>query len=122
MFLTLACPCHVPWIDCESSLQVPSHAASGWSVPPTLAGHISTRYACSGRRGQEPGSALLELTGETVIERACTHAFLETFDFQALPFYRQHGYAIFSELKGFPPGGSWFSPAKVPRLADRIQP
>ncbi len=73
-------------------------------------------------RGQGLGSALLGMVEKTAIERGCTHALLETFDFQALPFYQKHGYAIFSELKDFPPGGSKFALTKPLRPEDQAQP
>ena len=36
-------------------------------------------------------------------------AWLDTYDFQARPFYERHGYAVFGELDGFPNGHRrWF--------------
>jgi hypothetical protein len=30
--------------------------------------------------------------------------FLDTFEYQALPFYERHGYELFGTLDGYPPG------------------
>jgi ribosomal protein S18 acetylase RimI-like enzyme len=74
------------------------------------------------RTRQGLGGALLCLVEKTAIERGRTHALLETFDFQALPFYQKHGYSISSELQGFPPGGSKFALTKPLRRDDQAQP
>ena len=36
--------------------------------------------------------------------RGCRHAYLDTFAFQARPFYERCGYVVFAEQEGFPPG------------------
>jgi hypothetical protein len=35
---------------------------------------------------------------------ACTDVSLDTFEFQARPFYEKLGYTIFGTLEGYPPG------------------
>ncbi len=52
------------------------------------------------------GRKLLKAAEEEAINRGCTQVFLDTFSFQARPFYEKHGYTIFGELKNFPPGHS----------------
>ena len=37
-------------------------------------------------------------------ERGCTDAFLDTFRFQARPFYEQLGYRVFGVLENHPAG------------------
>lgn len=37
-------------------------------------------------------------------KRGAKHAYLDTFSFQALDFYRKYGYEIFGELQDFPVG------------------
>ena len=37
-------------------------------------------------------------------ERGCTHAHLDTFSFQARPFYEKLGYEVFSTLDDYPLG------------------
>ena len=53
-------------------------------------------------RGQGWGAKLLALAESHAIERGCQHAFLDTFDFQALSFYQKQGYEIFGSLADFP--------------------
>ncbi len=55
-------------------------------------------------RGEGYGRKLLVAAEEEAIRRGCTQVFLDTFSFQARPFYEKHGYIIFGELKDFPPG------------------
>jgi len=38
------------------------------------------------------------------IERGCTDAFLDTFSFQARPFYEKLGYRVFGTLEKHPVG------------------
>ncbi|MFC4526308.1 GNAT family N-acetyltransferase [Dyella halodurans] len=64
-------------------------------------------------RGQGYGSALMALIEEAAIKKGCANAFLETFDFQALPFYEKRGYTVFSRLPDFPPGGARYALTKA---------
>ena len=63
-------------------------------------------------RGNGRGSALLDIAEKEGLRRGCKQAFLETLSFQALPFYEKRGYAIFSELRDFPPGGARYALTK----------
>jgi len=40
-------------------------------------------------------------------------AFLDTFSFQARPFYERHGYECFGELRDHPPGHSHYFMRKL---------
>lgn len=55
-------------------------------------------------RGQGHGSALLRRAEAFALERGCHTAHLDTLEFQALPFYERHGYAVWGVLEGYPPG------------------
>ena len=50
------------------------------------------------------GRRLLRAAEREAAERGCAHAYLDTFDFQARPFYERLGYAVFGVQEGFPPG------------------
>jgi GNAT superfamily N-acetyltransferase len=54
-------------------------------------------------RGQGLGSTLLQAAEQLAVERGCTGSYLDTFEFQALPFYERHGYTVFGTLEGYPP-------------------
>lgn len=55
-------------------------------------------------RRKSYGQKLLAAAEEEALRRGCTQVFLDTFSFQARPFYEKHGYTVFGELKDFPPG------------------
>jgi len=76
---------------------------------------VSALWLQDALRGQGYGSALMALIEEAAIRKGCTHAFLETFDFQALPFYEKRGYTVFSKLPDFPPGGARYALTKTLR-------
>jgi len=54
-------------------------------------------------RGRGYGHRLLMLAEQEARQRGARNAYLDTFSFQALDFYKQHGYQVFGELQDFPP-------------------
>jgi GNAT superfamily N-acetyltransferase len=63
-------------------------------------------------RGRKYGSALMAIAEREALRRGCERAFLETFNFQALPFYEKCGYTVFSRLADFPVGGARYALTK----------
>ena len=55
-------------------------------------------------RGTGVGSELLERAEALARDHGCIGCYLDTFDFQALPFYLKHGFERFGTLEGFPTG------------------
>jgi ribosomal protein S18 acetylase RimI-like enzyme len=55
-------------------------------------------------RGQGWGRKLVEAAEAEGLTRGCRHVHLDTFSFQALPFYRALGYAVFGHLDDYPAG------------------
>lgn len=66
--------------------------------------YISLMFIKEELRGQGYGHQLLTLAEEEARQRGATHAYLDTFSFQAPKFYQQHGYQVFGELPDFPTG------------------
>lgn len=71
---------------------------------------IDWLWMASEQRGQGLGGQLLERAEAIARSRGCTHAYTDTFSFQAPGFWTRHGYAEFGRLDGMPPGHSriWF--------------
>lgn len=59
-------------------------------------------------RGHGHGRRLILALEQAARERGCTHAHLDTFSFQARPFYEKLGYEVFSTLDDYPPGHQRF--------------
>jgi len=57
-------------------------------------------------RGHGYGTELMAIAEREALRRGCTRVHLETFSFQALPFYEKLGYTVFSRLDDFPVGGA----------------
>ena len=54
------------------------------------------------------GTQLLNAAEKEAIDRGCKFAFVDTYSFQALPFYKKCGYEVFGELPEYPSGHSRF--------------
>ena len=46
----------------------------------------------------------MRLAEAEAVRRGCKQAYLDTFDFQALDFYKNLGYQVFGTLDDFPEG------------------
>src|SRR5262245_39969273 len=55
-------------------------------------------------RGRGVGAELMLRAETEAISRGCRNAWLDTFEFQARPFYERLGYACFGELTDYPVG------------------
>jgi GNAT superfamily N-acetyltransferase len=65
---------------------------------------ISLFWISTERRHRGLGSRLLQAIEAAALERGCTHSHLDTFSYQARPFYERHGYRVFAILEEYPPG------------------
>ena len=66
--------------------------------------YVEKFWIAEALRGRGHGSTLLERAEAFARERGCHTAHLDTLEFQALPFYQRHGYAVWGVLEGYPPG------------------
>ena len=70
--------------------------------------HISLVWVSAAKRHHGLGSRLLAAIEAAAVERGCLHAHLDTFSYQARPFYERHGYRLFATLDDYPPGHQRF--------------
>jgi GNAT superfamily N-acetyltransferase len=66
--------------------------------------HIELLLVPACLRGRGIGSALLASAEQAARDQGCIGIHLDTFSFQAEPFYRAHGFTRFGVLANFPPG------------------
>jgi GNAT superfamily N-acetyltransferase len=80
---------------------------------------VSHLWIAEPQRSQGYGRSLLIRAEEEAVTRGCSHAHLDTFDFQARGFYEGLGYALFGQLADFPPGHTryFFHKALGPSIA-----
>jgi GNAT superfamily N-acetyltransferase len=57
--------------------------------------HVRTLAVAAPLRGHGFGKELMNRAETNVVERGCTDAYLDTFSFQARPFYEKLGYRVF---------------------------
>src|SRR5580692_12994418 len=66
--------------------------------------HVRTLAVAAPARGHGFGRELMKRAELYAVELGCTDAFLETFSFQARPFYEKLGYRVFGMLENHPAG------------------
>ena len=71
---------------------------------------IDWLWMAADQRGKGLGGQLLDRAEAIARERGCSHAYTDTFSFQAPGFWTQRGYVEFGRLDGMPAGHSrlWF--------------
>lgn len=67
---------------------------------------ISHLWVAESIRGQDYGTELMMQAEQEALGRGCRHAYVDTYDFQALGFYQKLGYEVFGVLEDFPAGHS----------------
>ena len=77
--------------------------------------HINTLWVDRSVRGQGYGAQLMAAAEAEALRRGCHSAYLDTFSFQARPFYERCGYEVFGTLEDFPAGHQRFFMRKTLR-------
>ncbi|MBI1281747.1 MAG: GNAT family N-acetyltransferase [Anaerolineaceae bacterium] len=75
--------------------------------------HINAFWMVEMLRGQGYGTRLIEAAENEARAHGCHHAFLETFSFQARPFYERLGYQVIATLDDYPAGEQHFVLTKI---------
>jgi GNAT superfamily N-acetyltransferase len=63
---------------------------------------IKILSVAEGLRGQGWGRRLVAQAERLAVEGGCHHAWVDTFSFQARPFYEKLGYRVFGQLPDYP--------------------
>lgn len=66
--------------------------------------HVSLLWLAPVIRGKGYGKRLMEIFEDKGKKEGCTKAHLDTFSFQARPFYESLGYEVFATLEDYPTG------------------
>ncbi len=74
--------------------------------------YVATLWISTDLRGHGYGSDLLSTAESEARSAGCIGIYLDTFEYQARPFYEKHGYELFGALEGYPPGYSQYHLAK----------
>jgi GNAT superfamily N-acetyltransferase len=99
------------WIGPSNEQRVKLVARDELGVVGGLLGHTKWKWLYVAKlwvdergRGKGIGTQLLITAEELARTRGCTDASLNTFEYQARPFYEKLGYELFATLDGYPPG------------------
>jgi GNAT superfamily N-acetyltransferase len=79
---------------------------------------VAVLWVAEPYRGRDIGTALLHEAEKEARRRRCVGVYLDTYSFQARPFYERLGYRRFGTLPDCPPGGAKYYLYK--RLAKRL--
>lgn len=66
--------------------------------------YVDVLWVADAHRGAGYGSRLLRAAEDEAVRVGCRAAHLDTFQFQARPFYEKAGYRVFGELPDYPAG------------------
>jgi GNAT superfamily N-acetyltransferase len=113
-----------PWQSLDFVLRDRAGTVIGGILAETNAGwcFIKGLWVDEPHRGRGHGSQLLTAVEEAARARGCIGVYLDTYNFQARPFYERSGYRVFGTLPDMPPGGAKFYLAKrldAPATQDR---
>lgn len=70
--------------------------------------HLKLLWVHADHRHAGLGTQVMELVEEEAVRRGCLGIHLDTYSFQALPFYQKIGFEIFGQLEEHPEGHQRF--------------
>jgi GNAT superfamily N-acetyltransferase len=65
---------------------------------------VGTLWVSDAVRGKGYGEQLLYAIEQEAVKNGCGNAYLNSFSFSAVEFYKKNGYTVYAELEDFPPG------------------
>lgn len=68
--------------------------------------HVSVLWVEESFRNKGCGTKLLKMIETEAVRYGCRHVDLDTFSWQAKPFYEKQGYTLFATLDNYPEGHS----------------
>jgi GNAT superfamily N-acetyltransferase len=68
--------------------------------------HVGLLWIEESFRNKGYGTKLLKMIENEAVKCGCKYVDLDTFSFQAKPFYEKHGYTLFATLDNYPEGHS----------------
>jgi GNAT superfamily N-acetyltransferase len=68
--------------------------------------YVSLLWIEESLRNKGNGTRLLKMIENEAVKLGCKHAHLDTYSFEARPFYEKHGYTLFATLDNYPEGYS----------------
>jgi GNAT superfamily N-acetyltransferase len=101
---------HLGTIELEKSLKIFIMDRTGNVVGGVIADcfggwvYISLLWMEKSLRNRGYGTQLMQMAEAEAIQLGCTHAHLDTFSYEARPFYEKLGYELFATLEDYPPG------------------
>ena len=106
----------LPWLwqDLEFVLRDAQGCVIGGALAETNARwcFLKGLWVDAAHRRQGHGRRLVEATEAAARARDCIGVYLDTYNFQARPFYEHLGYEVFGVLREMPPGGAKYYLAK----------
>jgi GNAT superfamily N-acetyltransferase len=73
------------------------HVFVGWL-------YVSLLWVEESLRNKGNGARLLKMIESEAVKLGCKYAHLDTYSFEARPFYEKHGYTLFATLDNYPEG------------------
>jgi GNAT superfamily N-acetyltransferase len=70
--------------------------------------YVSKLWISEQHRGKGHGYSLMTAAESFARSKGCIGSYLDTFEYQARPFYEKCGYELFGTLDGYPPGSRQF--------------
>jgi GNAT superfamily N-acetyltransferase len=68
--------------------------------------YVSLLWVEESLRNKGNGTKLLKMIEDEAVKLGCKYAHLDTYSFEARPFYEKHGYVLFATLNNYPEGHS----------------